>query len=98
MAKTDSNSEPNSWMETSIPTSYEKVLVETMWEYGVSLAEAMYIDMQGNSIDTCNVYDVVDFLEEKLECLDKVQYYMQVFTGQQPDLMLRRNDDHGQSG
>lgn len=96
MAKTDSD--PNSWMETSVPTSYEKVLVETMWEYGVTLAEAMYIDMQGNCVDTCNVYDVVDFLEERLECLNKVQYYMQVFTGQVPDVILRKNDDDGQPG
>lgn len=87
------NSDLSVWMETGAPISYEKVLVETMWKYGVSLAEALYMDLRGNCIDTSNVYDVVDFLEEKLEDLDKVQYYMQVYTGQQPDVILRKNDD-----
>jgi len=90
--------DPNDWMSTSTPAPYEETLIETMWEYRVSLAEAIYMELQGYNVDTSNVYDVVDFLEERLENLDKVQYYMQVYTGQQPDVILRRVDDGRRPG
>ncbi len=76
-----------------MPNGYDAIIVDTMWKYGLTLTEALYKELQSNNVDTSSVFDIVDFLEEKLEDLDKVQYYMQVYTGQQPDIILRKLDD-----
>lgn len=72
------------------PDNYEKTLIECMAKHDCSLSEALFYDLVGNDIDTDSVFDIVDHLESKLENLDKVQYYMEVLTGQQPDVALRR--------
>ena len=75
------------------PNSYESELIEIMWYEEVSLKEALFIDMWGHEVNLHSVYDVVDYLESKLVDLDKVQYYMQVYTGQLPDVGLKPLDD-----
>jgi hypothetical protein len=79
---------------SNTPDSYEEILIELMWRDNVSLSEAMFYDFIENNVNLDSVFDIVDYLEQRLENLDKVQYYMQVFTNQQPDVILKRNDEH----
>lgn len=72
---------------------YEEVIIHSMFTRGMTLREALSLDLDNHVSDPNNVYDVVDFLEEKLENLDKVQYYMEVLTGLQPDVILRKTND-----
>lgn len=72
------------------PADYEKRLVEIMYEEDVTLSEALYIDFWANEVDMKSVFDMVDYLESRLENLDKVQYYMEVWTGDAPDVGLKR--------
>jgi hypothetical protein len=78
---------------SNLPDSYEKHLIDLMWRDNCSLSEALFFDLIDKKIDIDSVFDIVDYFEQKLENLDKVQYYMQVFTGQQPDVILKRNDE-----
>lgn len=68
---------------------YEQELIEIMMYDQVSLGQALELDMIANHIDISDVYDMVDYLELKLEELDKVEYYMAVFMGQLPDVGLK---------
>lgn len=73
-----------------IPDNYEALLIGIMATCHSTLSEAIDLDLWDNGVDTQSVYDVVDYLEEKLENLDKVHYYMQVYTGQLPDIILKK--------
>lgn len=74
------------------PNMFEEQIIMLMFEEQATLKEALLIDFVSSGIDVKNVYDLVDYLELKLEDLDKVQYYMEVFTGHAPDVMLRINE------
>lgn len=76
--------------EEITPIDYEKHLLSIMFEEDVTLTEAMYVDFWTNEIDMKSVFDLVDYLEAKLENLDKVQYYMEVWSGTVPDVALKR--------
>jgi|DEB0MinimDraft_4_1074332.scaffolds.fasta_scaffold00218_3 hypothetical protein len=71
-------------------SQYEKDIVEIMRENGMTLTEALNFDFMKNKINVTDVLSVCDYLEEKLVDLDKVQYYMLIFTGQKPDLELKQ--------
>lgn len=71
------------------PEPYEQDLLDIMISNGVTLREALDIDMYVHNIDTKSIYDMVDYLEEKLLLLDKVAYYMLVYTGQTADVGLK---------
>lgn len=77
-------------IKDSIPSDYEKYLVELMAEDYMTLSEALEVDFWASQVNIHSVYDVVDYLEQKLENLDKVQYYMSVYTGQAPDVVLKK--------
>lgn len=87
MVKTNSDQQEG----VATPDSYEATIINKMWIGNLSLGEALYVDMWDHSVDTDDVYNMVDFLEERLENLDKVQYYMMVMTGQCPDVILKAN-------
>lgn len=72
------------------PNRYEEELIEIMYYQKKTLRESLFIDMRGKEVNISSVYDIVDYLEQKLEDLDKVQYYMQVFKGQLPDVGLKK--------
>ena len=74
-----------------VPDNYEKFLISIMADCHSTLSEALDLDMWNNGVDTKSVYDVVDYLENRLESLDKVHYYMQVYTGQLPDIILKKH-------
>lgn len=69
--------------------SYESVLIDIM-RGGNTLSEALDLDMWNNGIDRQSVYDVTDYLETRLKNLDKVGYYMGIYTGLHPDIMLKK--------
>lgn len=77
-------------MATTEATEYETHLVILMKDYNLTLSEALDFDFQVECIDTSTVFGPCDFLEEKLVDLEKVQYYMLVWTGQQPDIELKK--------
>lgn len=72
------------------PDVYEKILMEIMADEDVSLKDAMFIDLFQNDINDHSIYDIVDYLEHKFKDLDKVSYYMQVYTEQLPDVGLKK--------
>lgn len=72
------------------PVDYEKHLVAIMYEDDVTLSEALYIDFWANEVNMHSVYDLVDYLERRLEDLDKVKYYMEVWNGDVPDVGLKK--------
>jgi predicted AAA+ superfamily ATPase len=76
-------------IKDSIPSDYEKHIIEMMTE-DMSLSQAIELDLYYNEIDMDSVFDIVDYLEMKLNDLDKVQYYMSVYTGQQPDVVIKK--------
>jgi hypothetical protein len=41
-------------------------------------------------VDVSSVFEICDYLEEKLQDLNRVHYYMMVYTGQSPDVELKR--------
>lgn len=61
-----------------------------MADDSITLSEALEVDFWASQVNIHSVYDVVDYLEQKLENLDKVQYYMNVYTGQVPDVVLKK--------
>ena len=72
------------------PVKYEKKLLELMIDNDLTLADAIYTDLIVNEIDPECVFDVVDHLEVNLIDLDKVEYYMSVYSGNSPDVGLRK--------
>ena len=71
-------------------SDYERRIVELMRDEKLTLLEAMGYDMEIACIDVSSVLGICDYLEEQLSDLDKVQYYMMIYTGQVPDLELKR--------
>lgn len=71
------------------PEPYESDLLDIMIVNGVTLREALDIDMYVHNVDTTSVFDMVDYLEERLVFLDKVAYYMLVYTEQVLDVGLK---------
>lgn len=79
-------------MTTDKPANYERHIVELMRDHDLTLVEAMDFDFDINLVDKSSVFSLCDYLEDQLENLDKVQYYMMIYTGQSPDLELKRNE------
>lgn len=67
---------------------YEKRLILLMIDEEVTLSEAVIMDMFNNMVDINSVFDMCDYLEEQLENLDHVEYYMDIVTGRRPDQYL----------
>ena len=78
--------------KTDMPGEYEKVLIHIMIDMDLTLSDAMHIDLLNNQVDVKSVFDIVDYMELKLGNLDKVQYYMNVYSGNVPDVGLKRNN------
>jgi len=70
-------------------TEYEKTLIEIMIDERCSLAEAMRIIFDMKGVDKKSVVDTVEYLEEQLEDLDKVEWFMDIYVGRKPNMILR---------
>lgn len=68
---------------------YEKHIVKIMRSKNLTLLQALEFDFEENYIDVTSVLSICDYLEEMLENLNKVEYYMLVYTEQVPDVKLK---------
>lgn len=73
---------------TNPDSSYEKGIVEIMVNEQCTLVDALDIDFDANLIDKESVIDMVDYLEERLNDLNKVNLLMNIYTGRYPDMKL----------
>lgn len=71
-------------------SDYENRIIELMRDQNLTLLEAMDYDMEIACVDSSSALGLCDYLEEQLSDLDKVYYYMMIYTGQTPDLELRK--------
>ena len=74
---------------------FEKELIDIMVDEKCTMGQALAYAFSSHNVDVSNVFDLVDFLEEQLYDLDKVQAMMMIYTGQMPDLQLTRLIDDG---
>jgi hypothetical protein len=68
--------------------NFEKELVEIMIDEECTMSTALNYAFSNHKVDTSSVITIVDFLEEMLYDLDKVEFFMKVYTGQVTDLHL----------
>lgn len=76
---------------------FEKELINIMVDEKCTMSEALGYAFSSYNVDTNSVFDMVDFLEDKLYDLDKVQTFMMIYTGQVPDFQLTRLIDNGKT-
>ncbi len=72
----------------------EQQIVEMMISEDCTLVGAMDIIFMLCDVDTDSVYDIVDFLEERLPDLDTVSYFMEIYSGNEPDVDLKLDRKH----
>lgn len=70
---------------------HEKEIIHIMIDNNCTLSEAMTIDFDMNLVDKESVIGMVDYLEEKFQDLNKVAFYMDVYTGRSTDYHLTKN-------
>ena len=70
-------------------SDFERDIIEVMITETCTMSEALDILFKAYEVDTKSVIDLVDFLEEMLYDLDKVQMMMEVYTEQVADFYLR---------
>jgi hypothetical protein len=76
--------------DTDVET-YEKQLIRIMMCENCTLTEALEIDFDMCMVDKECVFDLTDYLEEKLVDLNKVAFYMGVYTGIISDFKISRD-------
>ena len=74
---------------------FEKELINIMVDEKCTMSQALGYAFSAHDVDVSNVFDLVDFLEEQLYDLDKVQAMMMIYTGRIPDFQLTRLIDDG---
>jgi hypothetical protein len=77
-------------MSTNTPNDYERHIVQLMKDRDLTLLEALCFDFEQEGVDVSSVLSICDYLECALGNLDKVLYYMLIYTGQEPDLELKK--------
>ena len=70
-------------------SDFERDIIEVMLNETCTMSEALDILFKAYEVDTKSVISLVDFLEEMLYDLDKVQMMMEVYTEQVSDFYLR---------
>lgn len=70
-------------------SDFERDVIDVMITETCTMSEALDILFKVYEVDTKSVIDLVDFLEEMVYDLDKVQMIMEVYTEQVPDLYIR---------
>jgi hypothetical protein len=76
---------------------FEKKLIEIMISEKCTMSEAIGNAFSSNGIDQTNLFDMVDFLEEQVYDLDKVQAMMMIYNGQISDFHLVRLIEDGKA-
>lgn len=75
-------------VDVKTTSSYEQKLVEIMIDENCTLAAALEIDFDQHMVDKESVIGMVDYLEEMLTDLDKVELLMNIYTRRTPDMYL----------
>ena len=70
---------------------YEKYVIKIMMSENCNLSEALALDFEMNSLDTKSVFELVEYLETRLPTLNKVSFYMDVYTGKTTDFYLTKD-------
>jgi len=70
-------------------SDFERDIIEVMITETCTMSEALDILFKAYEVDTKSAISLVDFLEEMLYDLDKVQMMMEVYTEQVTDFYLR---------
>ena len=70
-------------------SDFERDIIDVMITETCPMSEALDILFRIYEVDTKSVIGLVDFLEEIVYDLDKVQMIMEVYTKQVPDLYLK---------
>ena len=70
-------------------SDFERDIIDVMITETCTMTEALDILFRIYEVDTKSVIDLVDFLEEMVYNLDKVQMIMEVYTEQVADFYLR---------
>lgn len=73
---------------TNSDSSYERGIVEIMVTENCTLLDALDIDFDAHQVDKSSVIGLVDYLENRLKDLNKVNLIMGVYTGRYPDMRL----------
>lgn len=73
------------------PSEYETILLKIMYSKKISLADALDRDFKLNGVDVSSILDITDYLEDRLKNLNKVAYYMDVYTGNSSDVALKQH-------
>jgi hypothetical protein len=73
---------------TKTTNSYEQKLVEMMIDEGCTLSQALEIDFDMAGVDKKSVIGIVDYLEDNLVDLNKVELLMDIYLGRCPDMHL----------
>lgn len=76
---------------------FEKELIDIMVDEKCTMSQALANAFSSHGIDETNVFDLVDFLEEQVYDLDKVQAMMMIYTGKNPDFHLVRMIENGET-
>lgn len=74
--------------DVKVTCSYEQTLVEIMLDENCTLSAALEIDFDQNTVDKESVIGIVDYLEEMLTDLNKVELLMDIYTRRAPDMYL----------
>ena len=72
----------------TVKSKYLNLIIEMMALDNITMSEAVLRDMDANNVDTESVIGMVDYLEDNIQDLNMVQYFMQVLTGHTSDLTL----------
>lgn len=70
--------------------SFERNIIRIMMYEDITMSDALLIDMFSKGINLDSVFDMCDYLEDRLDNLDKVEYFMDVITGRAPDQYLKK--------
>lgn len=76
---------------------FEQHLIDTMVSEKCTMSQALGKAFSSHGIDQTNVFDMVDFLEEQIYDLDKVQAMMMIYNGQIADFHLVRLMNDGEA-
>lgn len=69
--------------------SYEERIIVVMIDEDCTFSDAMLIDFESNNVDTSSVFEIVQYLEDRLSNLDKVEYMMDIYVGRKPNMKLK---------
>lgn len=69
-------------------SDFEKDIIEMMITEKCTFSEALETLLHLHNVNVESVIDLVDFLEEKINDLDKIEMIMKIYTRKLPDIYI----------